>query len=278
MTEPVSTAAVRVRGVFKSFPGVHALGGVDFELITGEVHGLVGENGAGKSSLIKVITGAYDPDEGEVELFGRLLAFGDPRATRDAGIAAIYQELNIVPQMSAWANVFLGNPPRRGVLLAKRAARARFRALADRLGVDIDPDAVAGTLSVASRQMLEIMRALESNHRILIMDEPTASLGPQEREKLYEIVRAIKDEGVSVLYITHDLDEVLALCDRVSVMRDGSLVATKPVPEWTQESLVRAMLGRQLEEKLSPGSGSRARTRCCGSRACWCRRSWRTSG
>ena len=238
--------AVDVRGLEKAFPGVHALRGVDFELRVGEIHGLVGENGAGKSTLVKMITGAYVPDSGTIEVFGRELAYGDPRAERDAGIAAIYQELNIVPRMSAAANVFLGKPRRRGPFVARAETRRRFRELAERVGVSIDAGAEAGILSVANQQMLEIMRALEADHRVLIMDEPTASLGPTERENLYDVVRGLKAEGVAVIYISHDLDEVLALCDRVSVMRGGSLVSTRSAAEWTPEMLVEQMLGHAL--------------------------------
>lgn len=238
--------AVAISGLDKSFPGVHALSAVDFELRGGEIHGLVGENGAGKSTLVKMITGAYVPDAGTIEIFGNELAYGDPRAAREAGIAAIYQELNVLPQMSAAANVFLGKPRRRGPFVARRETRARYRELADKLSVEIDPNRSAGSLSVASQQMLEILRALEADHRILIMDEPTASLGPLERQKLYDVVRGLQQDGVSVIYISHDLEEILTLCDRVSVMRDGTLVATRAVTDATKPLLVEAMLGHAL--------------------------------
>jgi ABC-type sugar transport system ATPase subunit len=238
--------ALRAQGIHKSFPGVRALRDVDFDLRSGEVHGLVGENGAGKSTLVKVVTGAYDLDAGLVEAFGREVRHGDPRAPRRAGIAAIYQELTIVPEMSAAANVFLGRPQRRGPFVSRPGTRRAFRQLTTRLGLTIDPDVRAASLSVANQQMLEIMRALAADHRILIMDEPTASLGPGEREHLYETIRGLREEGVSTVYVSHNLDEVLALCDRVSVMRDGELVATEPVERWTKESLVTAMLGHVL--------------------------------
>ena len=231
-----------VRGLSKTFPGVRALKDVDFELRPGEIHGLVGQNGAGKSTLIKILTGAYEADSGTVEIFGHRLGHG-PRAQARAGIAAIYQELTIVPEMSAAANVFLGRPLRRGPFLDTRAMERRFRALCAEFDVSIAPGARAGSLSVANQQMLEIMRALEAEHRILIMDEPTASLGPHEREKLYETVRRLRDGGTAIIYITHDLDEVLMLCDRVSVMRDGALVASDAAVGWTKETLVGAMLG-----------------------------------
>jgi ABC-type sugar transport system ATPase subunit len=212
----------------------------------GEVHGLVGENGAGKSTLVKIITGAYAPDSGTVEVFGEQLALGDPRAHQMAGVAAIYQELSIVPEMSATANVFLGHPRRIGPLVSTAANRRAFNELAAKLGLSIDANLRAGSLPIATQQLIEIMRALAADHRLLIMDEPTASLGPQERERLFEIVRGLRDEGVTVIYISHDLEEVLLLADRVSVMRDGELVAVKLASDWTKESLVTAMLGHVL--------------------------------
>jgi ABC-type sugar transport system ATPase subunit len=239
---------LRAQGIHKSFPGVRALHDVDFDLHACEVHGLVGENGAGKSTLVKIITGAYDVDAGLVEAFGHELQHGDPRAQRRAGVGAIYQDLTIVPEMSAAANVFLGRPPRRGPFVSRSESHRAFQQLATRLGLNVDPDARAGSLSVANQQMLEIMRALASDHRILIMDEPTASLGPAERERLHETIRGLREEGVAAVYVSHNLDEVLALCDRVSVMRDGQLVATEPVERWTKAGLVTAMLGHVLRK------------------------------
>jgi ABC-type sugar transport system ATPase subunit len=242
--------ALRAWGIYKSFPGVRALHDVDFDLRAGEVHGLVGENGAGKSTLVKIITGAYEADAGRVEAFGHAVRHGGPRARHLEGIAAIYQEPTIVSEMSAAANVFLGRPRRRGPLVSRSDTRRAFKHLTTQLGLTIDPDVRAASLSVANRQMLEIMRALAADHRILLMDEPTASLGPAERDRLYETIRGLRDAGVATVYVSHNLDEVLALCDRVSVMRDGELVATGPVARWTKESLVTAMLGHVLQKPL----------------------------
>ena len=246
VTSSAEPDAVRVERVSKTFPGVQALKGVDFVLREGEVHGLVGENGAGKSTLIKILTGAYTADSGNVEIFGVAVDQHGPRAQQRAGVAAIYQELTVVPDMTAASNVFLGRPMRRGPMVKRRAMERCFRELGARLGVDIPPAARAGDLSVASQQMLEIMRALQADHRILIMDEPTASLGPNERERLYEAVGRLRDERASVIYISHDLDEVLRLCDRVSVLRDGEMVATADVEAWDKEKLVNTMLGTEL--------------------------------
>jgi ABC-type sugar transport system ATPase subunit len=240
--------ALRATAITKSFPGTQALEDVSFDLLEGEIHGLVGENGAGKTTLVKVITGAYAADAGSVEVFGERLEPGDPRAHKRAGIAAIYQDLTIVPEMSAAGNVFLGRPRSVGPFVSRARTRRDFEELASRTGVAIDPNAKAGSLPVATQQMLEIMRALAANHRILIMDEPTSSLGPAETEHLYEVIRALRQEGVSTIYISHDLDGVLAQCDRVSVMRDGRLVATEDVRSWTKRGLVATMLGHSLRK------------------------------
>jgi ABC-type sugar transport system ATPase subunit len=235
--------AIRIRGLTKSFPGVAALRGVDLDVYQSEVHGLVGENGAGKSTLIKHLTGLYAADSGSIQLFGREVENARARALQQAGIGVIYQERAILPELTAAANVFLGRQKTWGPFLDHGATVRRFRELADRLGVALDPDARAGSLSVAGQQLLEIMRALEAEHRILIMDEPATSLGEAEREKLYGIVGGLRHQGLCIVFISHDLDDVLRLCDRVSVMRDGALVATKPAADWDKATLVAAMLG-----------------------------------
>jgi ABC-type sugar transport system ATPase subunit len=238
-----SAIPIRVRGLTKSFPGVCALRGINLDVETGEVHGLVGENGAGKSTLIKLIAGAYKPDEGTIELFGRRLDHANPRETQKAGVAVIYQERSIVPELSAAANVFLGRAATKGPFISRRATHNRFHELSETLGANIDPDSRAGSLSVADQQLLEIMRALNAEQRILIMDEPTTALGAPERQRLYAIIDSLLQSDLAVIFISHDLDEVLSLSDRVTVMRDGELVATKLVLEWTKSSLVGAMLG-----------------------------------
>jgi ABC-type sugar transport system ATPase subunit len=240
--------ALRATGISKSFPGTQALEDVSFDLLVGEIHGLVGENGAGKTTLVKVVTGACSADAGSVEVFGERLEPGDPRAHKRAGIAAIYQDLTIVPGMSAAGNVFLGRPRSLGPFVSRSLTRHDFEELTRRTGVAVDPNAKASSLSIATQQMLEIMRALAADHRILIMDEPTSSLGPAEREHLHAVIRGLRKEGVSTLYISHDLDEVLAQCDRISVMRDGRLVATNDVKSWTKHALVTAMLGRSVRK------------------------------
>lgn len=242
---PDSTVAIRVRDVSKAYPGIQALSGVNFELATEEVHGLVGANGAGKSTLIKMLSGASRPDTGSIEVYGSPVGFeDDPRRQRRLGIAAIYQELTIVPGMSALSNAFLGAVPQRFGVTDGREMRRRYSELADWMGVDIQPDASARTLSVAGQQTLEIMRAVLAEQCVFIMDEPTAPLGPKERTALYDLIGRLKSEGASIIFISHDLDEVLELCDRVSVMKEGRLIASKTASQWAKDTLVQTMLGQ----------------------------------
>ena len=226
-----------VSRVSKRFPGVQALIDVSLDLYAGEVLGLVGENGAGKSTLIKIIAGVESADSGLINLYDA----ASPSSS--ARIAVIYQELTIVPDMSALSNVFLGDPPRKGLWLDRRKMERRFRDLGGVLGASINPRARAGSLSVAQQQMIEIMRALAARHRILIMDEPTASLGAEERQHLYKIIDELRKQGTSIIYISHDLVEVLSLCDRIAVMRDGRLVRYGAASEWTKATLVESMVG-----------------------------------
>ncbi len=229
--------ALSVSRLSKRFPGVQALTDVSLDLCVGEVLGLVGENGAGKSTIIKIIAGVESADSGVITLANST----SPNSS--AGIAVIYQELTIVPAMSALSNVFLGDPPRKGLWLDRRLMEKRFRDLEGLLGASINPRARAGSLPVAQQQTLEIMRALVAQHRILIMDEPTASLGADERRHLYKIVGELRKQATSIIYISHDLDEVLSLCDRIAVMRDGRLIRCESAIEWTKETLVTAMVG-----------------------------------
>jgi ABC-type sugar transport system ATPase subunit len=238
-----STVAIRVRNVSKSFPGVQALRGINFELLSGEVHGLVGANGAGKSTFIRMLSGASQPDAGEIEVQGSPLLFDDPRLQRGLGIAAIYQELTIIPEMSVLSNAFLGKVPSRFFFTDKKRMERRFAELSRWMGLNISPHVNAGALSVANQQMIEILRAVQTDQNVLIMDEPTAPLGPYERARLYDLIGRLKENGVAIIFISHDLDEVLKLSDRVSVMREGQLVETRNASKWTKDTLVQAMLG-----------------------------------
>ncbi len=253
---PQDEVVLRADRISKRFPGAWALRGVNFDLRAGEVHALVGENGAGKSTLAKIISGAQPPDEGRLEICGSDCTGRGPREHARAGVQMVYQEPSVVPQLSATDNVFLGSPPVPGPFLRRRVRLRRFRKLAVELGIEIPARAPAGSLGVAQQRLVDILRALHANCRVLIMDEPTASLGPVEREALYGAIGRLTGAGVAVIYISHDLDEVLALSDRVSVMREGLLVDSRTRDQWDPARLVRAMLGREMEisvrEKTDP--------------------------
>jgi ribose transport system ATP-binding protein len=240
---------LEMRGITKHFPGVTALDGVDFELERGEVHVILGENGAGKSTLIKMLSGAYQPDEGEILFEGEPVRIPSAAVAQGLGISTIYQEFNLVPQLTVAENVFLGRQPRRLGIVDRRRMREEARRLLERIKVRVDPDAPVSALGVAQRQMVEIAKALSLEARVLIMDEPTASLSGQEVQRLFEIVRGLKQEEVGVIFISHHLEEVTEIGDRVTVLRDGKLVGQ--VPATTDHSeLVRMMVGRSIEDQF----------------------------
>lgn len=245
MIAPLAGAplALEVTKLSKSYPGVNALSSVSLQVHSGEVHGLVGENGAGKSTLLKSIAGAVPFDTGEVRVLGTDLAGGNPRQAAEAGLAMIYQELTIVPELSAADNVHLGDPPRRFGIIDRRRASGQFRAAAARIGLHVAPREKAGSLSTANQQLLEIMRAMVSERRLVIMDEPTASLGPEDIARLHAVIRELRASGHAVVYVSHDLDAVLDICDAVTVLREGQVVDSRPTAEWTKPALIRSMLG-----------------------------------
>ena len=239
-------ALLEVRGVVKSFPGVRALRGVDLTLPAGQVLALVGENGAGKSTLIKILAGAYTADAGTVRVAGEPLAPG-PASALAAGIAVIYQELSLVPEMSVANNLLLGHVPARGGVVSRAQARARSREVLARVGLaDVDPTRPVASFSPNVRQLFEVAKALARDARVLVMDEPTSALQQRDVETLFGVVRSLRDEGIGVIYISHHLDEVFELADAATVLRDGAVVDSRPVAEWTQAELVRAMVNREL--------------------------------
>jgi ABC-type sugar transport system ATPase subunit len=242
VTDPV-LAALQLRNITRRFGGTLALTGVDLDVEAGTIHALVGENGAGKSTLLGIVAGRIAPSDGTGMVFDQPLPVGDPRAARTAGIVAIYQELTTVPSLSARANVFLGLPESRYGWLATRTMTRRFIELTSLLGVNLDPGARAGSLSVADQQVLEVMRALQAQARIILFDEPTAALGAPERRGLLRLMSDLRTAGVTMLFVSHNLSEVLEIADRISVFRDGRLLDTRPASEWTKAALVRAMLG-----------------------------------
>ena len=247
--------ALDVRDVSKSYPGVLALNGVSFSLKAGEVHGLVGENGAGKSTLMKVIAGAVKQDRGSVEVWGEELSGGDPRRASAAGVGMIYQELTIVPDLSALSNAFLGRLPSRLGVVDAPAARRAFAEIAEVVGLAAAPGERAGDLSTANQQLIEIMRALISKKRLVIMDEPTASLGPEDSARLHAVIRQMRASGIAIVYVSHDLDHVLEICDTVTVLREGRVIESRAATAWTKSSLIASMLGGVKLADVAPRSG-----------------------
>ena len=236
-------------GVTKSFPGVRALDGVDLEVRPGEIHALVGENGAGKSTLIKVLAGAVVPDAGDVRLDGVGLPLGDPLEVRRCGVAIVYQELTLVPELSAAENIFLGREHGWPLLRRDEMERVAQRTL-DGLGAGIAAGAPVRTLSVAQQQMVEIARALVVRSKVLILDEPSASLSAAEAARLAAVLQRLRGEGLGILYISHRLEEVFALADRVTVLRDGRRVTSAAAAGLDRPQLIRWMVGRELSEEF----------------------------
>jgi ABC-type sugar transport system ATPase subunit len=244
---------LRLSGVTKSFPGVRALDGVAFEVAAGEIHALIGENGAGKSTLIKVLGGAYVPDAGEVLLDGAPLPGGDPLLVARRGVRIIYQELTLVPELTAAENVFIGRELG-GAWLARRAMREAAQRLLDELGAGVDAGAKVASLSVAQQQMVEIARALHGDVRVLVLDEPTSSLASADAARLLDILRGLARRGIGIVYISHRLEEVFAIADRVTVLRDGRVTGTARAREIDRRGLIRWMVGRDLEDEFPPRS------------------------
>jgi rhamnose transport system ATP-binding protein len=259
---PASGAAppvLALRRVSKSFGAVRALREVSLELFAGEAHALAGENGAGKSTLVKILSGVHRPDEGEIVLDGTPVEFGGPAGAQEAGVAVIYQEPTLFPDLPVAENLFMGRQPRARFGRIDRGAMHREATeLFGRLGVALDPGRPARGLSIADQQLVEIAKALSREARVLIMDEPTAALSGNEVARLFSVVKALREHGCAVLFISHRLDEIFELCQRVTTLRDGALVASEPVSGLTPGDLVRRMVGRDLDtlypkQETTPG-------------------------
>jgi rhamnose transport system ATP-binding protein len=260
----VTDPLLSLKGIDKSFGALRALEDVSLDLHPGEVHALMGENGAGKSTLVRVLAGVHRPDNGTIVLAGEAVEFGDPAAARDAGIAVIYQEPTLFGDLSVTENVFMGRQPLAGFRrIDRKSMRTQVQQLFARLGVALDPDRLASGLSIADQQMVEIAKALSLNARVIVMDEPTAALSTREVERLFTVARALRAEGAALLFITHRLTEVYALCDRVTVLRDGRFVSTDLLTDVTEDELIRRMVGRDLGAlfpKITTTSGEVALT------------------
>jgi ribose transport system ATP-binding protein len=238
-----------IRDVSKSFPGVKALDGVSIDFRRGTVHGIVGENGAGKSTLMKILSGVYQKDSGTIEFDGARIEHTTPHQSTQSGLAIIYQELNLVNTMSVGENVFLG---RFKEMKGMRGTHARARELLDSIGCKVPTTRLVSDLSVSEKQMVEIVKALSFSSKLIIMDEPSSSLTGEEMAELVTIIRQLKEKGISIIYISHKLDEIFQFCDNVSVMRDGRVVDTKAVAEFTRNELVSKMVGRAIENEYPP--------------------------
>ena len=251
MTEP--GPLLELRGIVKRFPGVLALNGVSLDVRVGEVHMLLGENGAGKSTLTKTIAGVYPPDAGEMRLNGQPIRIRNPQHAQALGISTIYQEFNLAPDMTVAENVFLGREPLRVPALGivdRSVLRRQTRDVLATLDPGIDPDALVKHLGVAQQQMVEIAKALSLDAKLIMMDEPTAALTGREIARLFDIIRGLKARGVAIVYISHRLDEVKAMGDRATVLRDGAFVATVPVATTSIDEMIRLMVGRDLKDKF----------------------------
>ncbi|WP_353037115.1 sugar ABC transporter ATP-binding protein [Roseibium sp. SCP15] len=241
---------VKMTGIEKRFPGVHALKNVQFELEAGEVHALMGENGAGKSTLMKILSGIYQRDGGDLQVNGKSVTIDSPRAAQDLGIGIIHQELSLMNDLTAAQNIFIGREPRRSFgRLDEAALNARAAEIFASMNLNLDPKANVGSLTIAKQQMVEIAKALSYDSRVLIMDEPTAALNDAEIAELFVIINRLKSEGVGIVYISHKMDELKRISDRVTVMRDGEYVATVGAADTPISKIIAMMVGREVKEE-----------------------------
>lgn len=245
-----------LKNITKEFPGVKALDDVTINIERGTIHGLVGENGAGKSTLIKILAGIYQPNKGEIILDGKPCRFNSPIEARRAGISVVHQEIKLAEPLSVAENMFLGNVQLKNGLVDWKGMRRRAREIVEDLGMDIDINAQVSSLTVAKKQIVEIMHAINNNSRILIMDEPSAVLTDRELEVMFRIVKQLRDEGITIIYISHRLDEIFGLCSNVSVLRDGCHIDTIPVASVDCQGLINMMVGREMGQEYPKEVGN----------------------
>jgi ribose transport system ATP-binding protein len=241
---------LEMKNITKTFPGVKALDEVDFNLKKGEVHALLGENGAGKSTLVKVLNGIHQQDSGEIYLYGNKVDFSGPRDAQKAGLSIIHQELKLVPDLTVMENVYLGREEVKGIFVDYDKLKEKTREVLDGLGVDIPPAEKVRNLNIGSQQMVEIAKAVSQNAEILVMDEPTSSLTPAEADILFDLIERLTDQGLSIIYISHKMEEIFEVCDRVTVLRDGEWVGELEVADTSREELVTMMVGRDINERF----------------------------
>ncbi|MGI3777380.1 MAG: sugar ABC transporter ATP-binding protein, partial [Janthinobacterium lividum] len=246
------TPLLTLRGIGKSFPGVRALNGVDLDIRAGEIHALLGENGAGKSTLMKILSGIYQPDEGSITLDGEPRVLASYHDAIAAGIGTVFQEFSLIPYLDAVENIFLGRELVRFGLLDRARMRREAAVLFERLGVRLDTSVEVRRLSVAQQQFVEIAKALALDARILVLDEPTATLTPTDAEHLFAIMRALRGQGVAMVFISHHMEEIFEICDRITVLRDGQYVGDTTVAATDHDALVQMMVGRRIERAFPP--------------------------
>lgn len=247
--ENVGETILRMEGIDKSFTGVHALKGVDFDLQKGEVHALMGENGAGKSTLMKILTGIYAKDAGTITYEGAAVEFKTPKEAQDAGIAIVHQELNMMNHLTVAQNIFIGREAMSGRIINDKKMNEDAAALFRRLNIKIDPAAVMGDLTVGKQQMCEIAKAISREVKLIVFDEPTAALTDAEIEELFKIIRDLRERGLGIIYISHRMDEIKVITDRVTVMRDGEYVGTLITKDCSKEDIINMMVGRVIYEE-----------------------------
>ncbi len=250
----MSEVLLEMIGIQKYFPGVHALDNASLCVKKGEVHALVGENGAGKSTLMKILTGIHKKDEGIIRFRGQEIEASDPRHSQQLGIGIIHQELNLMPHLTVAQNIFIGKEPKRGVFIDQNSENKQAWEMLKALNLEIDPTLPAGYLTVAKQQMVEIAKALSYDSELLIMDEPTAALTESEIQELFKVIRDLRDKGHGIVYISHRLDELAQITDRVTVMRDGQYVGTRDTKDVTKEDIISMMVGRTIYEKPKSAS------------------------
>lgn len=245
----MSNELFRMEGISKTFPGVKALDNVSFSVNKGEVHGLVGENGAGKSTLMKIMSGVYKADEGKIFIEGKQVVVDNVSKAQELGISIIFQELNLCPHLSVADNIFIGRMPQKGPVINGKQMHKDAKRILDELGIHLNTHEAVSSLSVAQQQMVEIAKAISQNSRILVLDEPTAALTEKEIEQLFHIIRGLQKKGVGMVYISHRMEELSQICERVTVIRDGQYIGTRIYKDITVDELVNMIVGRTLEDK-----------------------------
>lgn len=245
---PTVTPVLEMRGITKRFHGFTALQNVNLTIYPGEVHALMGENGAGKSTLMKILAGAYIADEGEIYINGKPVQITDPASARQAGINLIYQELNVAPNLTVTENMYMGSELTKGQFLDRNAMQAEAKRVLESLGASFGANTIVSSLAIAEQQQVEIARALKDKSQILVMDEPTAALSDRETERLFEVIRKLRSDGIAIIYISHRMEEIYALADRVSVLRDGQYIGSLTREEISPQRLVQMMVGRSMQD------------------------------